>query len=99
MSRPGGLAADPVTLQTPIAWVFAGGDAFYGPKSVVEAVACGKEAAESIHRYHERHGSAGAARKPGSTSNPRRRDEPRKAGSRSAASTPRRASATFIEVS
>ncbi|MBW1805103.1 MAG: FAD-dependent oxidoreductase, partial [Deltaproteobacteria bacterium] len=28
-----------------------GGDAFYGPKSVVEAVACGKEAAESIHRY------------------------------------------------
>ncbi len=48
---PGGLAADPVTLQTPIDWVFAGGDAFYGPKSVVEAVACGKEAAESIHRF------------------------------------------------
>jgi heterodisulfide reductase subunit A-like polyferredoxin len=35
-----------VTLQTPIEWVFAGGDAFYGPKSVVDAVACGKEAAE-----------------------------------------------------
>jgi len=48
---PGGLAADPVTLQTPIDWVFAGGDAFYGPKSVVEAVACGKEAAESVHRF------------------------------------------------
>jgi len=48
---PGGLAADPVTLQTPIEWVFAGGDAFYGPKSVVEAVACGKEAAESMHRF------------------------------------------------
>jgi heterodisulfide reductase subunit A-like polyferredoxin len=47
----GGLAADPVTLQTPLEWVFAGGDAFYGPKSVVEAVACGKEAAESIHRF------------------------------------------------
>ena len=31
--------------------MFAGGDALYGPKSVVEAVACGKEAAESIHRY------------------------------------------------
>jgi len=29
----------------------AGGDALYGPKSVVEAVACGKDAAESIHRY------------------------------------------------
>ncbi len=51
ISRPGGLEADPVTLQTPIEWVFAGGDAFYGPKSVVDAVSCGKEAAESIHRF------------------------------------------------
>jgi len=47
----GGLEADPATLQTPIDWVFAGGDAVYGPKSVVEAVACGKEAAESIDRF------------------------------------------------
>ncbi len=47
----GGLAADPVTLETPVEGVFAGGDVFYGPKSVVEAVECGKEAAESIHRY------------------------------------------------
>jgi heterodisulfide reductase subunit A-like polyferredoxin len=47
----GGLEADLATLQTPIDWVFAGGDAVYGPKSVVEAVACGKEAAESIHRF------------------------------------------------
>ena len=47
----GGLDADPVTMQTPIPWVFAGGDAFYGPKSVVDAVANGKEAAESIHRF------------------------------------------------
>ncbi len=51
ISKPGGLEADPVTLQTPIEWVFAGGDAFYGPKSVVDAVGCGREAAESIHRY------------------------------------------------
>jgi len=50
-TRPGGLQADPVTLQTNIEGVFAGGDAFYGPKSVVEAVASGKEAAESIHRH------------------------------------------------
>jgi heterodisulfide reductase subunit A-like polyferredoxin len=48
---PGGIKADPVTLQTSVEWVFAGGDAFYGPKSVVDAVACGKEAAESIHRF------------------------------------------------
>ncbi len=51
MTGRGGLQADPVTLQTPMEWVFAGGDAFYGPKSVVDAVASGKEAAESIHRY------------------------------------------------
>ena len=51
LTRVNGLQADPVTLQTPLEWVFAGGDAFYGPKSVVDAVACGKEAAESIHRF------------------------------------------------
>jgi heterodisulfide reductase subunit A-like polyferredoxin len=51
LTPPGGYEADPVTLQTPIEWVFAGGDAFYGPKSVVDAVASGKTAAESIHRF------------------------------------------------
>ena len=51
VTRPGGLEADSVTLQTPIDWVFAGGDAFYGPKSVVDAVASGKTAAESMHRF------------------------------------------------
>jgi heterodisulfide reductase subunit A2 len=48
---PGGIMADPVTLQTSIEGVFAGGDAVHGPKSVVEAVAAGKTAAESIHRF------------------------------------------------
>ena len=47
----GGLDADPLTFQTTVPWIFAGGDAVYGPKSVVDAVACGKEAAESIHRF------------------------------------------------
>jgi heterodisulfide reductase subunit A-like polyferredoxin len=47
----GGVEADPETLQTSLGWVFAGGDAFYGPKSVVDAVSSGKKAAESIHRY------------------------------------------------
>jgi NADPH-dependent glutamate synthase beta subunit-like oxidoreductase len=63
ISRPGGLEADPVTLQTPIEWVFAGGDAFYGPKSVVDAVSCGKRAAESIHRYHQQDGPEGRPRR------------------------------------
>ncbi|MCK4768518.1 MAG: FAD-dependent oxidoreductase, partial [Desulfobacula sp.] len=51
LTPPGGLEADSVTLQTPIDWVFAGGDAFYGPKSVVDAIASGKTAAESMHRF------------------------------------------------
>ncbi len=51
ISPQGLLEADPVTLQTPIPGVFAGGDAFYGPKSVVEAIGSGKEAALSIERY------------------------------------------------
>jgi heterodisulfide reductase subunit A len=38
-------------LQTSLDWVFAGGDAFYGPKSVVEAVESGKKATESIRRF------------------------------------------------
>ncbi|MGA2317182.1 MAG: FAD-dependent oxidoreductase [Thermodesulfobacteriota bacterium] len=51
ITTAGGLKADPLTLQTQIEWVFAGGDALYGPKTVVEAIACGKKAAESIQRY------------------------------------------------
>ena len=51
VTRRGGLEADPVTLETPLEGVFAGGDVFYGPRSVVEAVECGKEAAISIDRF------------------------------------------------
>ncbi|MDW8079488.1 MAG: FAD-dependent oxidoreductase [Thermoguttaceae bacterium] len=47
----GRLAVDPGTLQTPIGWVFAAGDAVTGPRSVVEAVAQGHRAAESIDRW------------------------------------------------
>ena len=51
VTQKGGLEADPLTLETPLPGVFAGGDVFYGPRSVVEAVESGKEACESIHRY------------------------------------------------
>ena len=54
-SPAGQIAADPITLQTNIPWVFAGGDGVYGPKSVVEAIASGKQAAASIHRYLSGH--------------------------------------------
>ncbi len=49
----GSFKADPVTLQTSIEGVFAGGDTVSGPASVIEAVAAGKRAAESIQRALE----------------------------------------------
>jgi len=45
------VAADKLTLQTNVDWIFAGGDMVTGPASVVEAVAHGHEAAESIDRF------------------------------------------------
>ncbi|MBU0734398.1 MAG: FAD-dependent oxidoreductase [Proteobacteria bacterium] len=50
-SPDGGLRADPITCQTDLDWVFAGGDATYGPESVVEAAASGRKAAVSIDRF------------------------------------------------
>jgi len=39
------------TMQTSIPYVFAGGDAVTGPATVIEAVAAGHKAVETIHRY------------------------------------------------
>jgi len=50
-SERGTISADPVTLETNIPGVFAGGDAVSGPADVIGAIAAGKEAAESIGRY------------------------------------------------
>ena len=47
----GGLEADPVTLETPIKGVFAGGDVYHGPASIAEAIGSGRQAAISIDRY------------------------------------------------
>jgi len=47
----GTISADPVTLETNMAGIFAGGDAVSGPADVIGAIAAGKEAAESIDRY------------------------------------------------
>ncbi|MDY7018805.1 MAG: FAD-dependent oxidoreductase [Chloroflexota bacterium] len=47
----GTLEVNPVSLQTNIDGVFAGGDVVSGPADVVTAVAAGKEAAISIDRY------------------------------------------------
>ncbi|MCJ7616136.1 MAG: FAD-dependent oxidoreductase, partial [Desulfobacterales bacterium] len=51
VSPRGPSVKDPITLETNIPGLFVGGDASYGPRSVVEAVASGKEAAISIDRY------------------------------------------------
>jgi len=45
------LEVDPTTLQTNIEGVFAGGDAVSGPSTVVEAIAMGQRASESIHLF------------------------------------------------
>ena len=47
----GTLEVDPVTLQTNIDGVFAGGDVVSGPADVIAAITAGKEAAISMDRY------------------------------------------------
>ncbi|HYM82769.1 MAG TPA: FAD-dependent oxidoreductase [Candidatus Dormibacteraeota bacterium] len=46
-----GIVADPQTLATGHAGVFAGGDVVSGPKTIIDAVASGRRAAGSIHEY------------------------------------------------
>jgi NADPH-dependent glutamate synthase beta subunit-like oxidoreductase/NAD-dependent dihydropyrimidine dehydrogenase PreA subunit len=45
------IKVDPLTLETNLPGVFAGGDCIMGPNNVVEAMANGLRAAESIDRY------------------------------------------------
>ena len=47
----GRVQADAVTYQTAQSDVFVGGDAYTGPKFAIDAIAQGKQAAISIHRY------------------------------------------------
>ncbi len=49
-TRRATFAVDPITFQTSVPWIFAGGDMVSGPATVIEAVAAGKEAAVSIDR-------------------------------------------------
>jgi NADPH-dependent glutamate synthase beta subunit-like oxidoreductase/NAD-dependent dihydropyrimidine dehydrogenase PreA subunit len=45
------INVDPLTLQTNIPDIFAGGDCVTGPNTVVDAMAAGIKAAESLDRY------------------------------------------------
>ena len=47
----GGAEADPFTLQTAEEDIFVGGDAYSGAKFAIDAIAQGKIAAVSIHRF------------------------------------------------
>ena len=46
-----GIVADPRTMATGRAGIFAGGDVVSGPKTIIDAVAAGRRAAGSIHEY------------------------------------------------
>lgn len=47
----GTIKINPETLATTAPGIFAGGDAAFGPRIAIEAVANGKTAAQSIHEY------------------------------------------------
>jgi NADPH-dependent glutamate synthase beta subunit-like oxidoreductase len=51
LDKAGRIIANKRTLATNVKGVFAGGDAFTGPATVIEAVAAGQRAASSIRDY------------------------------------------------
>lgn len=51
VNENGSVKVNAKTLQTSVPDVFAGGDIVTGPKFAIDAIAAGKEASISIHRY------------------------------------------------
>lgn len=51
LNENGTVWVNPVTMETSLKGVFAGGDVVSGPATVIEAIAAGKRAAESIKEY------------------------------------------------
>lgn len=51
LGRGNGALADSLTYQTAEPDIFVGGDVYTGPKFAIDAIAAGKEAAVSIHRF------------------------------------------------
>jgi heterodisulfide reductase subunit A len=51
LSETNTIWADPISMETTMDGVFAGGDAVTGPSSVMEAIVAGKRAADSIDQY------------------------------------------------
>ena len=50
-NKNGTIIADAVTLQTGESDIFVAGDVYTGPKFAIDAIAAGRENAESMHRY------------------------------------------------
>jgi heterodisulfide reductase subunit A2 len=50
-TRWGGIEADPLTLETSVKGIFAGGDVVTGPQTYIDAMGAGRKAAISIDRY------------------------------------------------
>ena len=50
-SPRGTVLAEPSTLQTADPDIFVGGDCYHGPRFAIDAIATGKKAAISLHRY------------------------------------------------
>ena len=56
LNKKGYAEADSWTYQTAEPDIFVGGDIYTGPRFVIDAIAAGKEGADSLHRYvHEGH--------------------------------------------
>jgi NADPH-dependent glutamate synthase beta subunit-like oxidoreductase len=56
LNKKGYAEADSWTYQTAEPDIFVGGDIYTGPKFVIDAIAAGKEGADSLHRFvHEGH--------------------------------------------
>ncbi|MEM3627446.1 MAG: FAD-dependent oxidoreductase [Candidatus Bathyarchaeia archaeon] len=51
LNEDGTVWVNPITMETSLQGVFAGGDVATGPASVIEAIRAGKRAAESIEKY------------------------------------------------
>ena len=51
VGKKGFAVADPVTYQTEQSEIFVGGDVYTGPKFAIDAIAAGREGAESLHRF------------------------------------------------
>ncbi len=49
--KKGNAIADPITYQTEQEDIFVGGDVYTGPKFAIDAIAAGREGAESLHRF------------------------------------------------